>query len=87
MSEEIRVEPVSGRAKVAARTLNQHQWHPAFPPPYLLALVEIEEAPYVRLTTQIVNCDPEQVEIGSPVKVVFQQQGPAYLPMFELVSA
>lgn len=87
LSEDIRTEPVSGRARVAARTLNHHPWHPAFPPPYLLAIVEIEEAPYVRLTTQIVDCAPEEVQIGSPVRVVFHQQGPAFLPMFQLDRA
>ncbi|WP_246385835.1 Zn-ribbon domain-containing OB-fold protein [Novosphingobium hassiacum] len=75
---------VSGRAKVVARTINHHAWHAAFPPPYLIALVEIAEAPYVRLTTRIINCEPDEVEIGAPVRVVFERQGPAWLPLFEL---
>lgn len=84
LGEDLRVEAVSGRAKVAARTVNHHPWHPAFPPPYLIAIVEIDEAPYVRLTTQIVNCAPEEVEIGQAVRVIFEAQGPAWLPLFEL---
>ncbi|MBB3860969.1 putative OB-fold protein [Novosphingobium hassiacum] len=67
-----------------ARTINHHAWHAAFPPPYLIALVEIAEAPYVRLTTRIINCEPDEVEIGAPVRVVFERQGPAWLPLFEL---
>ena len=30
---------VSGRATVVALTINQHQWHPSFVPPYNIALV------------------------------------------------
>ncbi len=83
LGADIAIVPVSGRATVLARTVNQHQWHPAFPPPYLIALVEIEEAPYVRLTTRIVNCAPDEVAIGMRVRVVFEAQGPAWLPLFE----
>jgi uncharacterized OB-fold protein len=83
LSQDIAVEVVSGRAKVAAFTVNHHAWHPAFPPPYVIAIVEIEDAPGVRLTTQIVNCPVEAVQIGQPVQVLFDQAGPAWLPFFE----
>ena len=49
----------------------------------MTAMVEIEEAPYVRLTTQIVNCEPENVQVGQNVRVTFKQAGPAWLPLFE----
>jgi uncharacterized OB-fold protein len=87
LSAEIAPEVVSGRATIAASTVNIHTWHPAFTPPYVLAIVEIEEAPYVRLTTNIVNCPPESVEIGQPVQVTFQQVGDVWLPLFEPRSA
>jgi len=83
LSKSIAVEDVSGRATVAACTINHHTWHPAFKPPYVIAIVEIEEAPYVRLTTNIVGCPPDDVRIGMPVQVLFEQVGPTWLPMFE----
>lgn len=84
LGDALDIEPVSGRATVAAKTINMHAWRPDFPPPpYVIAIVEIEEAPYVRLTTRMVNCEPGQVAIGMPVRVIFQQQGPAWLPLFE----
>jgi hypothetical protein len=43
----------------------------------------IEEAPYVRLTTNIVGCPPELVEIGQPVQVRFEQVDDVWLPLFE----
>ena len=82
LGKDIAVEDVSGAATVAAYTVNHHMWHPAFEPPYVIAIVEIEEAPYVRLTTQIVNCPPEAVSIGMPVHVQFEQVGPTWLPVF-----
>jgi uncharacterized OB-fold protein len=83
LSDNLGVEVVSGRANVAACTVNQHTWHPDFPPPYAIVIVEIEEAPYVRLTSRMVNCDPHKVAIGDPVRVVFEPQGPAWMPLFE----
>jgi uncharacterized OB-fold protein len=37
--------------------------------PYVLAYVELEEG--VRLLTNIVGCPPDEVRIGTPVEVVF----------------
>jgi uncharacterized OB-fold protein len=76
-------EAVSGRATVEAYSVNQHMWHPGFPPPYVVAIVSIEEAPEVRLTTNIVGCPPEEVRCGLPVQVTFRQAGPVWLPIFE----
>ena len=39
--------------------------------PYVVAVVAIEEDARVRLTTNIVGCDPADVEVGLPVRVVF----------------
>jgi uncharacterized OB-fold protein len=44
---------VSGRAVVAGFTINEHMWLPSFPPPYVIAIVAIEEDDRVRLTTNI----------------------------------
>jgi len=83
LSDAIKIVELSGRATVATYTINAHQWHPDFPPPYVIAIVEIEEAPYVRLTTRIVNCEPEKIAIGMRVRVLFEQQGPAWMPLFQ----
>ena len=64
---------VSGRATVATFTINHQPWIPTFDPPYVVAIVEIEEQPSVRLTTNIVGCALDDVYIGMPVEVVFEQ--------------
>ncbi len=65
--------PVSGRATVVGYTINQHQWTPALPPPYAIAVVALAEDPDVRLTTNIVGCDVDDVRIGLDVAVRFEQ--------------
>lgn len=87
LSDRLSVREVSGKARVATCTINHQAWHPALPPPYALAIVEIEEARYVRLTTRIVHCDVDAVSPGMPVRVVFSRQGDAWLPLFEPAGA
>ncbi|MGC8816734.1 MAG: Zn-ribbon domain-containing OB-fold protein [Candidatus Hadarchaeum sp.] len=41
--------------------------------PYVLAIVELEDGP--RLTTQVVDCDPNEVKIGDEVEMVFRRIG------------
>jgi acetyl-CoA acetyltransferase/uncharacterized OB-fold protein len=75
--------PVSGEATVIGYTVNAHQWLPDLPPPYVVANVALDEDPGVRLTTNIVGCDPEEVHIGQRVRVRFEQHDDVWLPLFE----
>ncbi|HEV3450451.1 MAG TPA: OB-fold domain-containing protein [Acidimicrobiia bacterium] len=74
---------VSGRATVVASTVNRHRWLPSFEPPYAIAIVTLAEDPTVRLTTNIVGCDPDDVRIGQEVTVRFEQQEDVWVPLFE----
>jgi uncharacterized OB-fold protein len=78
---------VSGRATVATYTINIQPWIPGFDPPYVVAIVEIEEQPDVRLMTNIVGCAPEEVYIGMPVEVQFEHYEDVWLPVFARSSA
>ncbi|MER6972135.1 Zn-ribbon domain-containing OB-fold protein [Nocardioides sp. NPDC057767] len=86
-SRDVSPEVASGRARVAAYSINHHPWFPAFPPPYAVAMVELEEQEGLRLTTCLVDVDVDAVEVGMPVEVVFDQQGDVALPMFRPVTA
>lgn len=81
-SDELVIAVVSGRGIVIATTTNHHQWYPGCPPPYVVAQVSIEEDPRVRLTTNIVECDPDTVFVGMPVAVCFQEVEDVWLPVF-----
>jgi uncharacterized OB-fold protein len=86
-SKRLAPEAVSGRATVATFTINHQPWMPGPPLPYVVAIVEIVEQPSVRLTTNIVNCRPEDVRIGMSVRAVFEHHsdaaGDVWLPLFE----
>ena len=77
---------VSGRGVVYARTVNHHRWNDDAAEPYCLALVDIDGAAGVRLTTQIIGCQPESVAVGMAVEVVFVDRDPVFLPYFRLRS-
>lgn len=83
-SQEIGPEAASGRGVVASFTVNHQQWGPDPTDPYVIALVELPEQPGLRLLTNIVNCTPDQVAIGSAVTVTFEHLDDVWLPLFEL---
>ena len=83
LAKDIAVAAVSGRARVLTFTVNHQPWIPGFPPPYVIAIVELPEQAGLRLTTNIVGCRPEDVRIDMAVRVVFEQHDAVYLPLFE----
>jgi uncharacterized OB-fold protein len=87
LSREIAVEAVSGRGVVATFTVNHHPWIPGFDPPYAVAIVELEEQAGLRLTTNIVGVEPDRVEIGMRVQVVFEERDSVWLPLFEPIES
>ena len=74
---------VSGRGTVVGYTVNAHQWHPDFEPPYVIANVALAEDPSVHLTTNIVGGAASDVAIGQEVSVRFEQYEDVWLPLFE----
>jgi acetyl-CoA acetyltransferase/uncharacterized OB-fold protein len=74
---------VSGRATVVGFTVNSQPWLPGFDPPYVVAVVALAEDDSVRITTNIVGCDPDDVRIGQEVAVRFEQHEDVWLPLFE----
>jgi acetyl-CoA acetyltransferase/uncharacterized OB-fold protein len=81
-STEIEVVEVSGRGTIVGCTVNEHQWFPTMPTPYVIAIVALEEDDRVRLTTNIVGCHPYDVHVGMRVAVQFEQQGDVWFPLF-----
>ena len=83
LGKDLAPEAVSGRGRVFSFTVNHQAWIPGQGEPYVVALVEIEEEPALRLTTNVVNCPPEAVAIGMPVRVVFEEREDVWIPLFE----
>ena len=72
LSSDTRWVLSSGRGTVYTYTVTYQNQAPGFRDelPYVLAYVELPEG--VRLLTNIVGCPPEQVRIGMPVEVCFE---------------
>jgi uncharacterized protein len=79
---ELVPQPVSGRGSVFTFTVNRHPYNPAVPVPYVIAIVELDEQTGLRFTTDLVDCGVEEVYIGMPVEVTFEQTGEAWVPLF-----
>lgn len=71
LAPEIEHFVASGRGSVYTFTVTHQNGVPPFRDavPYVLAYVELEEGP--RLMTNVVGCEPADVEIGMPVVVDF----------------
>jgi uncharacterized OB-fold protein len=72
---------------VLARTINRQQWSPEMVVPFALAVVELDGEPGVRITTRIVEVDPESVRIGDRMQVAFEHDGHIWFPMFRPLAA
>jgi acetyl-CoA acetyltransferase/uncharacterized OB-fold protein len=83
LSRELRPEVTSGRAVVHTFTVNWQQWYPNLDPPYIVAIVALPEQEGLRLTTNLVGIEPDDVHIGMPVRVVFEEWDGVWLPFFE----
>jgi len=85
-SRDTAYEPVSGRGRVVTFSVNYKQWVPGLPDRYVIALVAIDEQDDVRLATNIVDCDPDDVDFDMPVQVKFEQNEDMWVPLFAPVG-
>ncbi len=81
-SDQLTPEAVSGHGVVVGFTVNEHQWSPDFPPPYVVAMVAIDEDPRVRLTTNLIAIPSDRIVVGLRVTVRFEPVEDVWLPMF-----
>jgi acetyl-CoA acetyltransferase/uncharacterized OB-fold protein len=73
---------VSGFATLIGFTVNHRFTVPGLPPNYVFAQVALEDDPRVRLTTSIVDADPDTLELGQRMQVVFDHVEDVWLPDF-----
>lgn len=93
-SVDVAPEKVSGRATVAAFTVNRQPWIPGFDPPYVVAIVELADEPDVRLITNVVGVAPEDMRVGLEVEVFFEdwtdasgrEDSRVWIPLFRPVT-
>jgi uncharacterized protein len=67
------VRPVSGSGTVFTYTVNHQPFNPTVPVPYVIAIVQLDEQPDLRIASNIVDCEPDSVYVGLPVEVRFER--------------
>lgn len=81
-------QDASGRGKIFAYNIHRRAFHPGFAEeiPYVYALIELDEGPM--FGSNIVGIDPQDVTIGMPVEVVYEDITDEYtLPKFRPIGA
>ena len=63
--------PVAGTAASCSWTIAEHQVHPAYPVPYTIVLVELDDHPGVRFVGHLAGAP--QLTDGQPMRVWFEQ--------------
>ncbi|MFD6064340.1 Zn-ribbon domain-containing OB-fold protein [Rhodococcus wratislaviensis] len=78
---------LSGHARVVSFTVNCQQWSPG-QSPYIVARVELTDQAGLRLDTNLVKIDGDDVVLGMEVEVVFEE-GPdgIWFPLFAPVGS
>ncbi len=75
---------LSGKGQVYSFIVVQRQYHPGFAKeiPYTVAIIETKEG--TRMLSNVIGCKPENVRIGMPVEVVFEDVTEEFtLPKFK----
>ncbi|MFI6812024.1 Zn-ribbon domain-containing OB-fold protein [Nonomuraea sp. NPDC050328] len=75
---ELRFEPVSGEGTICTYTVVHRTFAEGFAVPYVLAWVDLPEG--VRAFGQVVECPPERLRVGLPVRVTFLDDLPHWRP-------
>jgi len=86
LSEELEWVEVSGQGTIYSWTVFHHVYHPAFKDevPYVVVSVELEEGPMIN--SRLVDYKIEDIKIGLPVMVTFQDvTDEITLPMFRVI--
>jgi len=85
-SEDIGTTAVSGRGVIVGITVNHQQWDPAFPPPFVIVSVAIDEDTRVRVISNLVGPNAADAHVGMRVSVRFEHAEDVWLPVFELAG-
>ncbi|MGE0384660.1 MAG: Zn-ribbon domain-containing OB-fold protein [Gammaproteobacteria bacterium] len=89
-SFKVKPTEVSGRGTVHL-LIRLHQGPPApgvdYKTPHPVATVELPEQPGLRISSTVVNCAPQDIRIGMPVKLTWIDRYGAPYPVFEPAEA
>jgi uncharacterized OB-fold protein len=78
-------EPASGKGEIFSVVIPRRTFHPAFPSPFVYALVKLQEGPLMPVG---VDVEPEKARIGLPVEAYMVELSPEFsVPRFRPAAA
>ena len=80
LNESLEWVAVTGLGTVYSYSVVHRPQGPEFEVPYIVAIVELDEGP--RMLTSLVDISPDEVQIGMPVQVSFEDAGDLALYRF-----
>ncbi len=85
LSSEYEWVALSGKGKVYSYVTYHRAWRPDYQDkvPYDVSLIELDEG--VRMVSNVIDCPPDDVRIGMPVEVVYEDFEEYTLPKFRPV--
>jgi uncharacterized OB-fold protein len=86
-SRDTEVIESTGRGRIYSFAVFRQAFHPGFENevPYITAVIELEEGPH--FLSNIINCEPAEVQCDMPVSVVWENATPELsLPKFKLIK-
>ena len=86
LSENVGPHAVAGTGAVDTYTINYQAWAKDMEVPFVIARVRLDDVPGVYLTTNIVNCPVDAVDMDDRVRVTFEEQDGIWFPLFEKVA-
>jgi uncharacterized OB-fold protein len=78
-SDQVDAVESTGTGRIHSLTVTHRNPDPALPDPYVYAVIQLDEGP--RLTSRIVG-EPTSLEVGTPVRVVFDEIDELSIPLF-----
>ncbi len=83
LSEDLEWVESSGRGTLYSYTTVYRPQQPSFEVPYTVVVVELEEG--YHMLSNLVGVEPDEVEIGTPLEVVFEERSDEIsLPLFRV---
>jgi uncharacterized OB-fold protein len=82
LSDQLQWVTSSGKGTLYSYTVIHRPQRPEFEAPYVAVIIELSEGWH--MLSNLLDCDPDNLTIGSPVQVEFVPRGEQVLPMFRL---
>jgi uncharacterized protein len=76
----------AGRGVIYSFAVYMRSFMAGFDAPYVLALIDLDDHPGVRMMPNIVETPIPSISVGMPVEVTFEERGEWFVPQFRAIG-